>query len=167
MDKKLHQLEEILLAEQTAHVRLRDLLEAKRQIMRRGDVAQLNDCSRRENQQLQEIASLEKQRLQTVADLTLNLDAAAPRPSTLLELAEHLPEPQRGRLLVLRQQLRQQVEAVAAQTGVVRRASETLLRHMQGLAASVGSALTQIGLYTRQGGRPVEALAVSTFHTTG
>lgn len=167
MDKKLHELEEILRAEQAAHARLMELLESKRSAMRAARVGELPDCCRRENQQVQEIARLEKRRLEIAGELTLLLEPQATRPWTLAELAERLGEPRRGRLLVLREQLRQQVEAVAAQSSVVRRASEALLRHMQGLAASVGSALTQVGLYTRQGGRPKEALAVSTFHTTG
>ena len=167
MEKKLHELEELLRAEHAAHVRLGELLEAKRAVMRSARAGELNDCCRREHQQVQEIARLEKRRLEVAAELTLLLEPVAARPWTLAELAEKLGEPRQGRLLVLRAQLRGQVEAVAAQSGVMRRASEALLRHMQGLAASVGSALTQVGLYTRQGGRPREALAVSTFHTTG
>ncbi len=96
------------------------------------------DLTRLENAAVQTISELEKRRLQLVADLTLALDPAAEQPLKMKELAERLPEPFRGRLLVTRTKLVAAITDVAEQTSVVRRASESLLKHVNGLIRTIG-----------------------------
>ncbi len=126
----------------------------------------MTELCRQENQRIQMVSGLEKQRLTLVAQMTLALDPQAPQPLRLKELADRLPEPVRGRLLVLRQQVRQRMEEIQAEVGVARRASELLVRHMQGIIQTIGAAVTGVGTYNRNGGRPKVALAMSTFNTT-
>ncbi len=96
------------------------------------------DLTRLENAAVQTISELEKRRLQLVADLTLALDPAAEQPLKMKELADRVPEPFRGRLLVTRTKLVAAITDVAEQTSVVRRASESLLKHVNGLIRTIG-----------------------------
>ena len=58
-------------------------------------------------------------------------------------------------------------KAVGKDASLARRATESLVRHMQGLLQSIGVAVTGVGLYTRSGNPHKAALAVSTFQATG
>lgn len=166
MDKQLAQLETVLVDMATAHERLLAVVNRKRQALGAADPRALAACCEEENQIVQAIGELEKQRLTLVAELTLRTDPSAAAPLRLGELAQRLPEPARGRLLVLRQQLRQRIEDVRHHTAVTRTATESLVRHMAGLVQVVGGMVTGIGLYGRGGAAPKAALTVSTFNTT-
>ena len=122
--------------------------------------------SQRENAVVQQISELEKKRLQLVADLTLALDPQAAQPLKLAELAQRLDEPDRGRLLVLRQQLLERMAEVRRQTNVARRATESLVSHMQGLVQSIGAACSGMSIYASNGAPPPQAMVLSTFNTT-
>ena len=167
LDKALSQLEALLKDELLAHEQLRGLMHRKRGALAAADREQLTDCCREENAKVQTISELAKRRLQIVADVTLLVDAAAAGPMRLGELAEQLPEPQRGRILVLRQQLREQMRQVQHESSVARRTTEALMRHMQGLVQTIGGMVAGGGTYGREGAPPRAALAMSTFSTTG
>jgi hypothetical protein len=164
LEQNLTDLEAVMRAQLAQHERILALLHRKRQALAAADAEGVAQCSVEENRHVQALGELEKRRLLLVGEITLGLDPAAPAPLGLPELAQRLPEPARGRLLVLRVQLRERMEAVAREVGVARRATETLVRHMHGLIQTIGGALTGIGTYTRAGGRPKAALAVSTFN---
>jgi len=134
--------------------------------MRSADESQMIDALQKENSQVQLISELEKKRLEKVAALTLEIDPEAQEPMRLEDLANQLEEPVRGRLLVLRQQLRQRIEQVQREAGTIRRASEALLRHMQGLVQSVAGGIKGLGTYGDRGSMPQNAMSVSTFSTT-
>ena len=119
-----------------------------------------------ENAGIQTISSLEKNRLQLVGELTLAIEPDAREPMRMRELAGRLDEPARGRLLVLRKQVRDRMLSLQKETGVARRATETLISHMQGLAHTLGSVCLGAGVYERPGTIPSESAALSTFHTT-
>ena len=164
MDKQLAQLEDLLNRLLTAHDSLLKIIARKQNALRGSDHKALEVCCRTEHALIRQIGDLEKERLQLVAELTLLVQPKAAQPMSLLELAKDLPEPARGRLLVLRQTLRERMEQVRRQAGVAKRASESLLRHMHGLVQSIGASLTGIGTYSRKGDVPEDALAVSTFN---
>jgi len=98
--------------------------------------------------------------------LTLALKPDATEPMRLMELAESLPEPMRGNLLVLRQQLRQVMTQVREQTSVVRQATESLLRHMQGLVKSITAISTGTPTYGSRGMMPQKAGTIRTISLT-
>lgn len=167
MDEQIAKLETILKQQLSGHKQLLSFLAMKRQALGAARHDQMTGLTEKENRVVQEISELEKQRLAVVGELTLMVDPSAKAPLRLAELAERLDEPGRGRLLVLRQELVLQMKQVQHETTVVKRATASLVQHMQGLIQTVGSAITGIGVYSQQGRVPQEALAIRTFNTTG
>jgi len=166
LEKSLTQLEALLVDQLQHHERMLELLDRKRVALRHANHAVVTDCSYQENQQLQKVSELEKQRLKIIADLTLMLDRDAKQPLTLMELAERMPEPTRGRLLVLRAQLRDRMQQVQKKTAVTRRATDTLVNHMQGLIQKVTAVCSGVSVYNATGAPPKKAMSVSTFSMT-
>lgn len=167
MDEQIANLEAILKQQLSGHKQLLSFLARKRQALRSAHHDQMTSLTEKENRVVQEISELEKQRLTVVGELTLMVDPSAKEPLRLAQLAERLGEPHRGRLLVLRQELVLQMKQVQDETNVVKRATASLVQHMQGLIQTVGSAITGVGVYSQKGRVPQEALALSTFNTTG
>ncbi|MCC6580834.1 MAG: flagellar export chaperone FlgN [Phycisphaeraceae bacterium] len=166
LDKPLAQLESLLRKLLQAHETLLGLLLKKRQAVRGADQRRITELCHEENVQVQAISEMEKERLKLVAQLTLLVDPKATAPMRLLELADRLPEPMRGRLLVLRQQLRQRMSESHEQTDVIQRATTSLVKHMTGLVQQVTAACTGSSVYGR-GGAPGRApLGITTFSAT-
>lgn len=163
---QIAQLASLLIEQVAAHKKLLAMLKRKRHMLSTADHKQLTNLSIQENEVVQSISELEKQRLQLIGQLTLTIEPKATAPMRLGDLAHRLPEPDRGHLLVLRQQLKQEMEQIKNETVVAKRATESLVRHMQGLIHTVGSALAGVGVYSRQGCLPKEAMTVRTFHAT-
>ncbi|MEM6855924.1 MAG: flagellar protein FlgN [Planctomycetota bacterium] len=142
MDKTLRlnldHLEAVLAQALERQRQLLSLLERKRLALRQGKDQEMVGLTRLENAAVQTISEIEKRRLQLVADLTLAVDPSAQEPLKMKELAERLPEPFRGRLLVTRQKLVEAMTQVAEQTSIVRRASESLMKHVNGLIRTIG-----------------------------
>jgi len=166
VDKQIAQLETGIKAEMQIHEELLKLLKAKNEAIREGDVKRMARICGRENEKVQRLSEVVKQRLHLVADLTQQVEPNAERPMRLGELVERLDEPARGRLLVLRQQLRQRMEEVGRQTKLAKRTSVSMLKHMHGIVQSVGSKLTGIATYTARGLRPQQVTAVRTLNMT-
>ena len=170
MDKKLEtslqSLESILQRQLKGHEQLLALMMRKRDALRDGDLDGVMEFCAQENLHVQSISELEKQRLELVARMTLLVQPGAREPMRLEALAHTLPEPGRARLLALRQTLRQRMAEVKQQTSIARRATESLMRHMQSLVQTVGAMSTGVSTYSRQGSRPKQATAVSTISLT-
>ena len=166
MEDLLTQLETLLKQETAGHEALLSLAHRKTDALRHGDTARLTDVCKLENQKLQAVAELAKQRLALVGELTQALEPDATQPLRLMELAEHLPEPARGRILVLRAGLRDLMGKVQHDNRRAGRAMDAIVRHMQGVAQSIGSRLTGVGTYTHKGHRPAAATAVNTLSLT-
>lgn len=166
IQKQVDRLESMLREQLELHQQLRAVLGRKRQALRDAKRAELDDCSRAENDFVQKISELEKRRLTLVGELTLKIAPSAKEPMRLDQLAAMLPEPSRGRLLVLRQQLRELMQQVRDDANVVRRATEAVSRHMQGLMQSVAAAINGSGSYGATGATPAAAMKMSTFTTT-
>jgi len=165
-DNQVMRLEAVLAVMHEEHVLLEALLHRKREAIRAADHFLVRSCTEQENTRVQAIGELEKRRMEIVGDLTLRINPSATAPMSLPELAQLLPEPARGRLLVRRQQLRELMEKVRTEASVVRRATEMLSRHMQGLMQTIGGAIQGGGVYGRRGALPQGAMALSTFNTT-
>jgi len=148
------------------HTELLELLKRKRDIVRSNDSqAAINLCVL-EHEKLRKIAELEKLRLQQVADLTLAVDPQAGAPMRMAELADRLGEPVRGRLLVARQQLLEGMKNVQQETNIVRRATETLSKHMHGIVQTIGALSAGVSTYGNRGAFPQKNTPVSTFSAT-
>ena len=166
-DSKVAQLEAILARQMEEHQQLLNLIGRKREAVRRADHHLVVDCCKQENQRVQKIAELEKVRLGLTGELTLLLVPGAAEPMRLGDLAQRLVEPMRGRLLILRQQLRQRIEQVRHEASIAQRATELLARHMQGVVQTISSAISGGAAYSRSGAPPPAAMAISTLNMTG
>ena len=166
LEKTADQLIGVVQGMLAAHQKLRALVGRKREALRTAQYDRVTEICEQVNERVQQISELEKGRLTLAADLTLLVDPGEPRPLRMFELAERLEEPRRGRLLVLRQQLLDQMREVQRETNVARKATESLVTHMRGLVQSVGAICTGVSLYDRQGAPPPCAMAVSTINTT-
>ncbi|MCC7205405.1 MAG: flagellar export chaperone FlgN [Phycisphaeraceae bacterium] len=164
--KKLGELEKILEQQTALHKMLLMALGRKHQAIRQSKTAEMEACCRQENQHLQAIGEAEKQRQTLVAELTLAIDPQAVAPMTLLQLAERLPEPWRSRLLMRRLELRELVEKTRTQSGIARKAAESLLRHVQGLVQTISQAVNGGAVYGASGAVPQRSMSMSTFTTT-
>ncbi|MEM9883384.1 MAG: flagellar protein FlgN [Planctomycetota bacterium] len=130
---------------------LLSLLKRKRDAMRRGEDAAMADLTRAENAVVQAVSELEKSRLRLIAELTQRLAPTADEPLRMRELAERLPEPWRGRVLLKRQKLVEAITAVRDETSVVRRAGESLVGHVNGLIRTIGVAARGGAAYGQSG----------------
>lgn len=140
LDRLIPQLETVLKQLTERHEQLLSLMQRQREALRGADHRGVSELSRLENVLVKAITDLEKRRLELVADLTRAVDPAAAQPMRMRDLAERLGEPSRGRLLVLRQQLRERIQQVKDESSVTRRATEALMKHMQGLVQTLSSA---------------------------
>lgn len=159
-------LEQVMRQLLDLHRELLDLLKRKREMLRTNDAGATIDLCALEHEKLQKVIELEKRRLNLVADLTLAVDPGVSEPMCLTDLAERLGEPVRGRLLVSRQQLLEQMKCVQQETSVVRRATETLAKHMQGIVQTIGAISSGVSTYGSGGAFPQRNTAVSTFSAT-
>ena len=170
MDKNIPRLvvtiEQVLSQLLQQHTELLDLLKRKREKLRTNDTQALMDFCTLEHEKVQKIAELEKQRLTVVAELTLAVEPGAPEPLRLTDLAERLPEPARGRLLVSRQQVLEKMKQVQSETAIARQATETMAKHMHGMIQTIGAISTGVSTYGSGGAFPQRATAVSTFSAT-
>lgn len=167
MDKWIAKLEDTVQRQIILQEKLLTVMRLKVDAFRKADHDSVSACTRQENIELQAFAELEKQRLTYVAEITRSLDPSATTPLTMGDMAMRLPEPARGRLLVLRNKLKDKMETVRREGGVLNRASETLLKHMHGIVQSISGALSGISTYGKKGAPPRMAMAVSTFSATG
>ena len=148
------------------HERLTQNLVAKREALSAADHDRVLKLLEVENAALQAVAEGDKQRQQIVADLTLRLDPAAAAPWPMAEMARRLDEPYCGRLLVLREQLRQRMLSVRRASAVARTATESLATHMQGLLHTIQTVCAGGASYGAGGRTPPVATTLSTFTTT-
>ena len=121
MDEQLAKLESLINRETQLHGAMLTLLKAKNEAVRQNEVKRMTQLCSSENEKVQELSEIAKQVL--VGELTKQVKPDAKQPMRLIELIEALDEPARGRLLVLRNQLREQMLVVQKQTNLAKRAS--------------------------------------------
>lgn len=170
MDKRLEQtvatLEGVLKQQIALHGELLTFMSHKRDALASAQAQRLAETLQLENQKVQAIGELEKRRLEIMATLTILVQPEATEPMRLDALVMHLPDPVANRVIAIRAQLRQRIEEVRQQTTIARRATESLMRHVQGLIQSIGSVSTGVSTYAHGGRLNPTATAVSTFNLT-
>jgi hypothetical protein len=167
MDRDVARLERLLKEECEAHRQVARAMSAKIEALRRGDRDRMEALCESENACVQRAAEVAKARVDLVMRMSHMLNPTAMQPMRLNELAESFDEPVRGRLLVLRQQLRDQMEACRAKASNARRSTESMVKHMQGIMQMIGTKLSGVATYGRRGAPPQVAMAMSTFSATG
>lgn len=166
MDKDLLELENCLRQMTQEHRELFSLLQRKQQAMRVARPDVVHDCCRQENIHVQRIGQIETQRQHVLGRLTAKVAPKSKEPLTITQIADHAGEPRRGRLLVLRQQLREMIWACKRENEIARDATQSLLNHVQGVIQQVASAMG-VGTYGRRGTVPQTSSLASTFTVTG
>ena len=170
MDERREQLveslEQSLVRMVLLHEQLLDLLGRKREALRHGQERLVVELGMLENEKLREITQLEKRRAELVGRLTLEVLPGAAEPMRLGELAERMAEPERGRLLVLRQQLLQRMQQVREASGTIRRATEMLMKHVQGLVQTIGMQATGVCTYGGDGSPSQRTTTLRTINMT-
>ncbi|QDU72363.1 flagellar export chaperone FlgN [Mucisphaera calidilacus] len=143
------------------------VFEQKTGAMRRGDRKLMAALTTQEKDHLAAMGEMEKRRLMLLGELTQVFRPDAREPMRLVELAQLLPEATRDRLLRLRQDLRAEMKRFREQLGSVRQASESILRHVNGVMETVVAAAAGVATYT-SAGRPPQAArtTLSTFSMT-
>ena len=160
------ELEQVLGEATRVHEELYKLLERKRAALRSTDSDAVTQLAELEAEKLRRVAELETRRMQLVGALTQHLAPQATEPLRLRDLAAHLPEPQRGRLLVMRGQLVERMEQVRHAASIARRATETLMQHIQGVVRTIGVMSTGVCTYGSAGAPAAGATAVRTINLT-
>jgi hypothetical protein len=166
MDKALAELEAGLTQLIAEHRQLLEQLRGKQQAMRRAKPAEVEARCTQEQAIVYRIGRLETQRQETVRRITQAIDPAAKSPMSITQIAPHIEEPMRGRLLVLRGQLRELIETVRRENDIARVATEGLLKHVQGIVQQVVAAMGA-GTYGRRGAMHQTPTLASTFSVTG
>ena len=166
VDVSIDQLEQVLTRLLDEHEQLIVLLKQKRLALCSADHKKIFDCCKQENEKIRSISELEEQRLRMVAELTAMVAPSASEPMRMADLAEHLPEPMRGRLLVQRSQLKERMDQARCEINVAQRANESLFKHMNGLIQTISSMCSGLTTYGRTGLRPPHTMAASTINTT-
>ncbi|WP_428388813.1 flagellar export chaperone FlgN [Mucisphaera sp.] len=143
------------------------VFEQKTEALRQGDQAMMAALSTQESDHLRAMSEYEKRRLHLLAALTQILEPGASEPMRLAAMAERLPAPIRDRLLILRSNLRHEIERFKTRLASVSQASNTLMRHVNGVVETVVAAASGHGTYAQPGrkGQPVAA-TLSTFSLT-
>lgn len=167
MDRELDNLERLMQALLEEHTGLHDLVRRKQQVMRMGRPALIEDCCTAENRHVQRIGGIERDRQASVGRLTEAWAPGADRPLRLAEIAERAGEPRRGRLLVSQRRLVELMDAIRRDNDVAKRATEGLLKHVQGVVQYVTQAVSGAGVYERRGRVATPGVAVSSFTVTG
>jgi len=166
LERDVDRLEALLRSLLEQHTQLLATMERKRQVMREAQHEAMAALVRLESESVRRISEMEKQRLELVAAMTLQVAPDATEPMRLRELAQRLPEPARGRLLVARQQLVTKMEQVQHQTTVARRAADKLVQHMTGILQTIGTLSTGVNTYGSRGQRPEAAITMRTINVT-
>lgn len=151
LDAPLQRFECILSSQLELHGRLAVCIERKKECIRQAQIDSVAEICEEENEIVQKLGELEKTRLTLIGELTESLRPEASVPLTLIEIVGMAEDEQAGRLISLRDELRERVKQVRRESSVVRIAADKLNRHMIGILQSVRSALSGAGVYEQKG----------------
>lgn len=148
-DERCVALEHVLAEMVVAHERLGELAVEHRAAIRSMRPEAIREVVTRTGEALRHVAALDDERrtLLGVRD-TPGSSGATP---TVREVAALMREPFRSRVLELGERLRGLIALVAERHAALRRASESLLAHMQGIMHLVSAELSGTGTYTPRG----------------
>ena len=148
MSRLLPELESVLRALADEHRRLLASVEAQQAAMKAFDLKAMDDARNQQEASRLRVATLEAKRRTVVAHIAkgLKLDGKV----TLTRLADLHP-PRRDALLILRDEIRQLAEAIAARAHVAGRLAGAVLGHLNTVVRLLAGAVEKAGLYTKHG----------------
>lgn len=166
MDKHLTQFEQCLSNLTEQHEHLLTMVRRKQEAMRLAQPDLVADCCERENEHVQTIAAIEHRRQTVLGEITQAIAPQADKPLTLAQIADHVGEPHRGRLLVMQGRLRELIHTIQNENAVSRRAAEGLLKHVTGVMQKVNAVVGAANTYGRRGVASAAPATVSSFSLT-
>ncbi len=144
-------LEGVLTELVREHEQLEALTREHRDAIKRLDQARLKKVITTTAESIQRIARLEERRCQLLKIQPVQPGGKIEGQPTVAEVAELMDDERRGRVMDLAARLRELLEAIRRRHAAIRRASETLSAHMQGLIHQVAAELSGTGTYARNG----------------
>jgi len=144
------------------HAALSRLGVEKLEAVRSADIRLMQEIEKEERAILERIHRCESRRRETTRALVGRLPVAPKSFGThpVSEIARHLTEPSRGKLLEVADRLRGVMKELARQTRMVASASHGVLRHLQWVMSSVRPAKEEAAGYSPVGRTVVPAGAV-------
>ena len=149
MSRQLPELENILRLLVTEHEKLLNQLLSQQAAMKKLDLKALEEFSQQQEGTRMRITTLDQRRKVLVTQIALTLRMQG--TPTLTKLAEALPAGTNGNLLVLRDQLKDVMTKIAAQTQLASRIAGAVLGHLNTAVRYLAGAVEQAGLYTKHG----------------
>lgn len=136
-------------------------MAAKLEAIRRGDSEQIHSITSREMLlagRAVEREGLRRQIVERIGEI-LGLDAQSVRTMRLSELAEHLGEPRRSRLLTASTGLRAKLEEVERLRGISAMVTTEMLRHLGEVLMVMRSGGREPDVYSRRGRQETPRMA--------
>jgi hypothetical protein len=143
-------LEELLRDQRTLYLELDALVARQRLAVQQADVKGLMAAGARERELVEAIRSIDQRRVELAQAIGAEVGVKSEQPLSLSDLLEY-SGPRRSALVAIADELRKLVVAVKAASGVVRVATESLSRHMQGIVQTVEAGFNNAGVYERAG----------------
>jgi len=143
-----------------------DLIKQKHTALRDGRPSAMVAYCKLEQEKVTRLAELEKDRLKLVAGLTQLVNPNANAPLKLQELAEQMPEPVRGQLLLLRQSLLKRAQNVRDASSSARHATARIVKHMTGLVHTIAQVAAPNPTYGRNGVNASHPTGLNTLNMT-
>lgn len=144
-------LEGVLTQLVSEHEHLEALTSEHREAIKKLDQARLKAAVTGTAESIQRIARLEERRCQLLKIQPVKPGDKVQAQPSIAEVAELMDEERRSRVLDLAARLRDLLEAIRRRHAAIKRASETLSSHMQGLIHQIAADLTGTGTYSRAG----------------
>ncbi|QDU32691.1 FlgN protein [Poriferisphaera corsica] len=151
IDNQINTLDLILQKQLQLHTSLLDLLKQKRNAIGSSDPSQMTNICELEQEKIHLIKQLENKRQQIVINVTKHLNPQATLPLTMQDIAQYIGGTEGDRLLIRRNQLRQKMEDVRQQASIAKRATESLMRHMQSIVQTITAASSGTASYGDSG----------------
>ena len=166
IDTQITTLDRILQKQLQLHTTLLDLLKQKREAISKSDPDQMNNICELEKEKMHLIKQLENKRQQIVINVTRYLNPNATAPLSMQEIAEYVGGPEGDRLMIRRNQLRQKMQDVHSQASVAKRATESLMRHMQSIVQTIAAASSGTASYGESGVMNNRGMSLSSLNLT-
>jgi hypothetical protein len=150
LEEGFKRLEELLREQRALYLELDALVARQRHAVQRADVKDLMAASARERELVEAIRLIDERRVELARAIGAEVGMVSEQPLALSDLLDY-SGPRRPALVAIADELRKLVVAVKAASGVVRVATESLSRHMQGIVQTVEAGFNNAGVYERAG----------------
>jgi len=144
-------LEQLLEALTLEHERLDALADRRAGAIASANLTGLGECVAEESAAAQRIAALEEERRRLLDEAAPSLGLEDPASTTISQVAERMPAPERGRLTDAALRLRTLIERVHTKNQSSGMAAERLARHMEGVIRAAEGWLSHARTYGRGG----------------